>query len=88
MDDIPHNLPDKPTRFMDQFRVFIRSKQLIYKTEKTYYTWVVDFVRYHNMQHTRHLGGIQLDDYLSHLAVKKSYWVTQIYLQQRFIPMS
>jgi hypothetical protein len=24
MDDIPRNLPDKPTRFMDQFRVFIK----------------------------------------------------------------
>jgi len=24
MDDITRNLPDKPTRFMDQFRVFIK----------------------------------------------------------------
>ena len=24
MDDIPRNLPDNPTRFMDQFRVFIK----------------------------------------------------------------
>ncbi|MEE8059424.1 MAG: hypothetical protein V3T17_16550 [Pseudomonadales bacterium] len=46
MDDIRPNLPDKPTRFMDQFRQFIRSKQLAYKTEKTYCTWVVDFTLY------------------------------------------
>ncbi|MFT7560401.1 MAG: integron integrase [Flavobacteriales bacterium] len=72
MDDIPHNLPDEPTRFMDQFRVFIRSKQMAYKTEKTYCTWVVDFIRYHNMQHPKYLGGIQLDEYLSHLAVKRN----------------
>lgn len=72
MDDIPPNLPDKPTRFMDQFRVFIRSKQLAYKTEKTYCGWVADFIRYHNMQHPKHLGDIQLDEYLSHLAVRRN----------------
>ena len=72
MDDIPRNLPDKPTRFMDQLRVFIRSKQLAYKTEKTYCIWVIDFIRYHDMQHPKYLGGTQLDEYLSHLAVKRN----------------
>ena len=72
MDDIRPNLPDEPTRFMDQLRVFIRSKQLAYKTEKTYCTWIVDFIRYHNMQHPKNLGGIQLDEYLSFLAVKRN----------------
>lgn len=72
MDDIPHNLPNNPTRFMDQFRVFIRSKQLAYKTEKTYCMWVVDFIRFHNMQHPKDLGGSQLDEYLSHLAVRRN----------------
>ncbi|MEE8056896.1 MAG: integron integrase [Pseudomonadales bacterium] len=71
MDDIRPNLPDKPTRFMDQFRHFIRSKQLAYKTEKTYCTWVVDFIRYHRMQHPKAMGGIQVDEYLSYLAVKR-----------------
>ena len=64
-DNIPTNLPDKPMRFMDQFRVFIRSKQLAYKTEKTYCLWVVDFIHYHNMQHPKHLGGPHLDEYLA-----------------------
>ena len=72
MDDIPHNLPNNPTRFMDQFRVFIRSKQLAYKTEKTYCMWVVDFIRFHNMQHPKDLGDPQLDEYLSHLAVRRN----------------
>ena len=75
MDDIPRNLPDKPTRFMDQLRVFIRSKQLAYQTEKTYCTWVVDFIRYHNMKHPMYLGGTHVDDYLSHLAVKRDFSV-------------
>jgi len=57
---------------MDQLRVFIRSKQLAYRTEKTYCTWAVDFIRFHNMQHPKYMGGIQLDEYLSHLAVKRN----------------
>lgn len=36
MDDIPKPLPSEPRRFMDQFRLFIRSKGLAYRTEKTY----------------------------------------------------
>ena len=40
MEDIPTNLPDKPVRFMDQFRVLIRNKQLEYKTGKIYCAWV------------------------------------------------
>jgi hypothetical protein len=50
MDDIPRNLPDKPTHFLDQLRAFIRSKQLAYKTENTYCIWVIDFIRYHGMR--------------------------------------
>ena len=62
----------KPTRFMDQFRVFIRCKQLAYKTEKTYCMWVIDFIRFHGIQHPRDMGGLQLDEYLSYLAVKRN----------------
>ncbi len=72
MDDIRPNLPPTPTKFMDLFRVFIRSKQMAYRTEKTYCTWVVDFIRFHNMRHPREMGGTQLDEYLSHLAVKRN----------------
>ena len=41
MNDIPIPLPQKPTRFMDQFRAFIRSKQLAYKTEMSAGTGII-----------------------------------------------
>lgn len=63
MDDIPVALPDKPVRFMDKLRVFMRAKRLAYRTEKTYCLWIVDFIRYHNKRHPetmgRELGDIQ-----------------------------
>ncbi len=75
MDDIPRNLPDQPMRFMDKLRVFIRSKHLAYKTEKTYCFWVADFIRFHNMKHPKDLIGLHIDKYLSHLAVKRNVTV-------------
>jgi len=34
MDDIPKPFPANPSRFMNQLRAFMRSKQLAYKTKK------------------------------------------------------
>ncbi len=72
MDDIPKPLPSKPTRFMDQFRAFIRSKQLAYKTEKTYCRWVIDFIRFHNNSHPKDMGAAEVDAYLSSLALQRN----------------
>ncbi len=72
MDDIRHNLPPQPVKFMDRFRVFIRSKQMAYTTEKTYCVWVVDFIRFHRMKHPKDMGGLHVDEYLSYLAVKRN----------------
>lgn len=46
MDDIPVPLPAQPQRFMDRLRAFMRVRQLAYRTEKTYCTWILDFIRY------------------------------------------
>ena len=37
--DIRTALPGKPKGFLDQFRVFIRSRGLAYAPEKTYLLW-------------------------------------------------
>lgn len=68
MKDIPRLLPASPVRFMDRFRAFIRAKGLSYKTEQTYCTWVVDFIRFHNMARPEGLAPHEVDRYLSHIA--------------------
>jgi integrase len=72
MDDIPTPLPDKPQRFMDQLRVFMRAKQLAYRTEKTYCTWILDFIRFHKRRHPESMGNAEVDAWLSHLAVRRN----------------
>ena len=78
---------------MDQFRVFIRSQHLAYKTEKTYCRWVVDFIRFHKMKHPREMGPQEIDSYLSYLAVDRHLAVNSqktalnalVFLFQKFL---
>lgn len=64
-------IPSNPIRFMDQLRAFIRSKQMAYTTEKSYCRWIADYIRFHNMQHPKSLGDSSIDEYLSHLVLKR-----------------
>ncbi|SFR63553.1 integron integrase [Marinobacter daqiaonensis] len=68
MDDIPVPLPAVPTRFMDRFRAFIRTRHLAYRTEKTYCNWVREFILFHNKRHPESMGADEVNAWLSHLA--------------------
>lgn len=68
MDDIPVPLPAKPKRLMDRLRAFMRARHLAYRTEKTYCTWILDFIRFHRKQHPESLGAEHIEAWLSHLA--------------------
>lgn len=70
--DIRQPIPQRPTRFMGQLRAFIRSKQMAYATEKAYCGWIVDFIRFHGMRHPSDLGDSHIDEYLSHLVLKRN----------------
>jgi len=93
MDDIRHKLQTKPTRFLDQLRLHIRQQGLAYKTEQTYVYWVKRFIYFHNKQHLKNLGSVDVEAFLSHLAVNQFCSVnTQkialnalVYLYKRFM---
>ncbi|WP_160153103.1 integron integrase [Microbulbifer sp. ALW1] len=72
MDDIPTPLPARPTRFMDRFRAFMRSRHMAYKTEKTYCFWVKDFIRFHKMQRPDEMGTKHVDEWLGYLANRRA----------------
>lgn len=72
MDDIPIPLPNKPQRFMDQLRAFMRAKHLAYRTEKTYCTWILDFIRFNARKHPEAMGEPEIDAWLSHLANQRN----------------
>lgn len=68
MDDIPTPLPANPTRLMDRLRAFMRARHMAYRTEKTYCTWILDFIRYHKRKHPEQMGADEVNAWLSHLA--------------------
>lgn len=46
----------------------MRARHLAYRTEKTYCTWILDFVRFHQRRHPESMGAAEVDAWLSHLA--------------------
>ncbi len=70
MQDIPTPLPAKPERFVDKLRFYIRKKGLAYKTEKTYVSWIIRYIRFHNKQHPSLLSEAHIEMYLDHLGVQ------------------
>jgi integron integrase len=59
-------------RFMDRFRVFIRSRHYAFKTEKTYCYWVLSFIRFHKLQHPKNMGNVEIEGFLEHLSVTRN----------------
>ena len=71
MNDLRPTIPRQPRRFMDQLKFCIRARNLSYQTEKTYCKWVADYIRFHNMQHPSNLVDVDVETYLSELAVRR-----------------
>ena len=71
MDDLRRPVGTRPNRFMDQFRLFIRTRHLAYRTEKTYCYWVLFFIRYHQKKHPRLMGPREVEQFLAFLAEER-----------------
>lgn len=57
---------------MDRFRLFIRTRQLAYKTEKTYCYWVLYFIRHHGRKNPVDMGPREVEQFLEHLATQRN----------------
>lgn len=71
MDDVRIPLPPSPTKFLDQFRVFIRTDGKSYSTENTYVYWVKKFILFNNKAHPKDLGNREVEAFLTNLSVEK-----------------
>ena len=95
MDDIPVSIDPKSKRFIPLLRSFIRQKGLAYSTEKTYLHWIIYYIRHHKLRHPKEMGGIEVDTFLSYLAIERNVSpATQktalnalIFLYNRFLEM-
>jgi integron integrase len=71
MEDVPIFVEPSSTRFVDRLRIFIRSQNKAYATEKTYVSWVLRFIRFHNKQHPEKMGDTEIEAFLTHLSVER-----------------
>ena len=64
-------LPPKK-RLLDQVRDRLRLKNYAYRTEKSYLYWIKHYILFHNKRHPNELRGLEIEQFLTHLAVEKT----------------
>jgi integron integrase len=79
--DRPASIPKlqrrEPTRKVDvaaleeATRVALRTEHYAMKTEQSYVHWIRRFVSYHHGKRPSHMGGAEIHQFLSHLAINK-----------------
>jgi len=61
----------KKPKLLDQLRGELRYLHYAYSTEKTYVAWVKQFIFFHNKRHPKEMGGEEIKEFLTHLAVNR-----------------
>ena len=56
---------------MDRVREALRVGQYALETEKAYVDWARKFIRYHKMKHPNEMGALEVEQFLTYLAVKR-----------------
>jgi integron integrase len=66
-----HGTPSQPEapRLLEQVREAIRVRHYSIRTEQTYVGWIKRFILFHGKRHPRDMGGQEVQQFLSHLAV-------------------
>lgn len=57
-------------RLLDQVRARLRMRHLSYRTEQAYLHWIRRYIRFYGLRHPRELGTREVEDFLTHLAMK------------------
>jgi integron integrase len=60
----------QPPRLLDQVRQVLRVGHYARTTEECYVQWITRFILFHNKRHPRDMGGPEIEQFLTHLAVQ------------------
>jgi len=63
-------------RLLDQVREVMRYHHYGLRTEEAYIYWMKDFIFFHNKRHPKDMGKIEIEAYLSYLAVERNVAVS------------
>jgi len=59
-------------KLLDRARRIMRRKHYAYRTEQRYLAWIRRFILFHNKRHPAHMGRLEIESFLTHLAVKEN----------------
>lgn len=58
-------------KLVDQVRAECRKRHYSRRTEQSYVSWLVRYVRFHGLRHPAQMGKVEVEAFLSHLATKR-----------------
>lgn len=61
----------KRSKLLDSVREVIRRNHFSLSTEKTYVSWIYRFIVFHGKRHPNEMGGKEIAEFLSYLAVER-----------------
>jgi len=67
----PTELPHPP-KLLEQVVARLRVKHYSLRTEKVYVDWIKRFIWFHGKRHPKEMGVVEVEAFLSHLAVERS----------------
>lgn len=59
----------KSHKLLDQVREVLRYHHYSIRTEESYVSWVLKYIKYHSKKHPNTMGKKEIEDFLSHLAI-------------------
>ena len=68
----PQPTANTSPKLLDQARGILRAKRYSYKTEQSYIQWMRRFIKFHNTRHPKEMGETEINQFLTHLAVKEN----------------
>jgi integron integrase len=63
--------PAPDEKLLDRARTILRRKHYAYNTEQRYLAWIKRFILFHGKRHPIHMGRLEIEAFLTHLAVKE-----------------
>lgn len=60
-----------PPKLLERLRIHLRTRHYSLRTEEAYLNWVRRFILYHNKRHPQDMGALEVEAFLSHLAVDR-----------------
>jgi len=70
---IPVSVKPESTRFIDQYRLWLRLNGYAYRTEQTYIHWVLAYIRFHKKRHPKDMGENEISAFLNHQTLKHKW---------------